>query len=169
MYDIIKSMYNFNDLQGISVFNKPLFRIMVESYTPIIIPIISVFNLIQYFLYGPKIVQLLDHFHEVYNRRAPKILIFSLILIFQLILVACFTRDSFDLFVTPEVSFWSICAVYMVSLHDYLIWAIVVYYKYGTYAIINKQHHKIKSKISYKDYGQTFAQRYEHWRKSTRN
>lgn len=131
-----------NGLRTTIASSKPLFRKIMEFYPPIILPIMTIWFILFYFSYGPKIIKSLDYFHKVYNQNKKKQTLLTIWIVFNLYLLICFKKDTFYL-TDPLKLCWRLYSFNIYSLHDFLVWGIVVYYKYGTYRLLCDTHYDL--------------------------
>ena len=142
---LLSSLYGMNDLKSTHAIDKPLFRKLIYFYTPVIIPVFTIWNLIYYNLYGPNIVRLLDYYHKVYNKTKLKRFVSATFVSFHSILFASYINHGWsELNLSnplKKILFISDCMIF--SLQDYLVWVIVAYYKYGTYLLLVDIHQNL--------------------------
>ena len=126
-------MSEINSMSKTPSMRKPLLTSLVNVYMPYVVPFGSSLNAFYYLLYGPTIIQLLDYYHVVYKSKNMMALFFLLAISQCVLSVWCFQSTIFH---SSRFDFLRLYSVYFMSAHDYLIWAILSYHKYGTYRLL---------------------------------
>ena len=144
-FNLINILFRLEDLKSTRAINKPLFRKIMKIYTTFISPVFSFSALIYFFVYGPTIFQLLDYYHKVYNNLKLKFSQLIAFILFNVIMMfSTIKHDLEELHSIKPLELLMYLYIYNIFLiHDYLIWAIVAYYKYGTYRLLCDIHHNL--------------------------
>ena len=138
------TIYAAEDLESSNAMIKPLFRLLIEFYS-VSISIFYIIIIIHYFINGFQIIQLLDYYHSLYNEKVMKRKILFIITLFHAVVLIGFIQFPYDMFTIPK-ALMTIYSIYILSIYDYLVWSIVVYYKYGTYQMLDKLRQNIQNK-----------------------
>lgn len=146
IYTYLTEMYNSGSLEDSTAVNKPLYQMLMKIYLPYMLPIFNALQMIYYFLLGPEILRQLDCYHLVYNRRNAKRCFYSLIVIYHIMFGVCFIKST-RRFLSNKITLSKYYSVYLLCMNKFLIWAIVAYYKYGTYQILFNIHQYLQNKL----------------------
>ena len=118
---------------------KPLFRKLVILYYHFILPKWIIYSLLFYLIYGPEIIELLDFYNMEYRQTSKKLICFVLTIVCHIIFLVDFLNYQLNFFKQNILNqLLKIYIMYIASLNDYLILAIVAYYKYGTLQLLNQ-------------------------------
>ena len=144
-FDIFTLLFDMEDMNQTQAIKKPLFLKLIQFYSSILLPTATCACLIYYFLFGWKIIQLLDFYHQIYNRKSMKILSLLLLIIFHYVFLSDYILYQLKSFKQKPVgeALQKSYSVYMVTIVDFLVWTIAVIYKYGTYFMLNELYKKL--------------------------
>ena len=145
LISFMTTIYDVEDLQSSNAMIKPLFQLLIELYLTVMLLIGFIFTIIHYSIYGFQLFQLLDYYHSLYNQKCMKRIILSIIIAFHVTIIICHIQVPFNKFTIPK-TLMTMYSIYVLSMYDYLVWAIVVYYKYGTYQMLDKLRQNIQNK-----------------------
>lgn len=141
------TMFNIEHYKEYSTFNKPLFKMMVQIYVPTILPVLCTIGIVHFFFIGPELIQLLDIYHHVYNNRKSKLIVLLLIICFNINFIVCFFPLIVSLISEPKIQLFDLYGYYVLSIHDFIFWSIIFYYKYGTYRTLTNLHQYLSEKL----------------------
>ena len=121
-------------------FNRTLFPKLIRFYFIAFLPMWVILSMLYYFVHGPEILRLLDFFHFEYKKTSRKIISLCLVIIFHFVFILDYKSYQLEIFNKKNIleSLFKLYLGYILVIPDYLILAIVAYYKYGTLQLLKQ-------------------------------
>ena len=142
LFNLKDTVSNFNTTVKKISFKRTLFPKLIQLHYIIFLPVWIILSIFNYFVYGPEIMRLLDFFYVEYKKMSRKIIVIVLVIIFHIVFILDYVNYQLEVFNKKNIlkSLFKLYLGYIVIAPDYLILAIVAYYKYGTLQLLKQTY-----------------------------
>ena len=130
----------FDTTKKSNSFKRTLFPKLIRLHYNIFLPMWINLSLFYYFVYGPEILGSLDFFYVEYKKTSRKIISLVLVVLFHIVFILDYVNYQLEMFNKKCIleSLFKLYLGYILVIPDYLILAIVAYYKYGTLQLLKQ-------------------------------
>ena len=142
IFNLTDTVSSFKIMNSTKSFNRTLFPKLIRFYYIFFLPMWIIFSMFYFFTYGPEILRLLDFFYVEYKKTSRKIICMVLVIIFHIVFILDYSEYQLEIFNKNRIleSLFKLYLGYILIAPDYLILAIVAYYKYGTLQLLKQTY-----------------------------